>query len=150
MKTLMFAVFVLLMPVTVFSAEKFSVTQDEAGVEESGKVTLIYTVANEYAFAVSSLDIVVHQGLELDKLEAGAGWVVPSKTASTAHILPGGALRPGGSGRIKLVVSLHGEGPSPFQVRKPAPVMTITTMFTNGEKATRTIYPPFIQKMKRL
>lgn len=149
MRTLIFAAFILLMPVTVFSAEKFSVNQDEAGVEESGKVTLIYTVANEYAFAVSSLDIVVHQSLEIDKLEVGAGCAVPSKTATTARILPGGALRPGGNGQIKLVVRIHGEGPSIFQVRRPAPMMTITTTFTNGEKTTRTIYPPFIQKMKR-
>lgn len=149
MRALIVAVFILMIPSAVLSAEKFSVNQEEAGADEYGRVTLIYTVANGHAFDIATLDIVLHQSLEIDKIEAGTGWTVSIKTPTTAQLSPRGGLRPGGNSQIKLVVKMHGNGPSIFQVRRPDPVMTVTTLFADGEKMVRTINPPFIPKMRK-
>jgi hypothetical protein len=149
MKILIVAALFLLTPLAAVSAEKLSVLQEEAEADEAGAIKLVYSISNGQADAVAAIDIVVHRSLELVGVETGDGWAVVGKTAATAQLLPGMALRPGGRGRLTLTLKDRGDGPSIFQVRRPDPVFTLTTTYRNGEKDAQTVKPPFIRNMRK-
>jgi hypothetical protein len=129
----------------VFAEDLLFVHLEDALPQGNGKVMLVFTVENNDAVDLRSLDIVLPRGLAMETAELRGGWGLVRKSGQVFSLQAAGGVRPRAQGRFKVLVAGDLDI---FRKRSLESLMTVTASYINGQKRVYEIGAPVLRGLR--